>query len=380
MTIEANGTVEPIEVVDVGSQVAGQINSFGEDPSDPEKSVSYRSAVEEGTVLARLDDALFRARVEQSRAQLERAKADVEQAEVKARQTHRTLERQSRLRSRGGGLVSAEEYDTAQAEYEAATAALTVAQSAVKIAEANMREAQVNLDYTTIRSPVSGVVLDRRVNLGQTVSAGLSGSSLFLIARDLSRLEIWASVNEADIGEIHPGQAVRFSVSAFPERTFEGKVEQIRLNASMVHNVVTYTVVVAVDNTEEELLPYLTARVKFQVDRRADVLLVPNAALRFRPAAKHVAPGSRREKRPDERDGEKPGRLWVRTGEHLRPISVRVGASDGLKTEVEGDDLREGLEVVVGLAVEEGPTNASPFLPQFDAKKEKANEAETPKR
>src|SRR5262249_12654673 len=149
--------------------------------------------------------------------------------------------------------------------------------------EAMLREAQVNLGYTQIRSPVDGVIVDRRVNVGQTVVAGLNAPSLFLIAKDLTKLQVWASVNEADIGNIHAGQSVRFTVDAYPKETFVGQVAQIRLNASMTQNVVTYTVVISTDNSQGKLLPYMTANLQFEVDRRHDVLLVPNAALRWKP-------------------------------------------------------------------------------------------------
>ena len=297
-------------MVDVGAQVAGLIQSFGEDIRDESKSISYGSPVKEGTILARLDDALFKARVDQSRAQLDRAKADVQQAKASLWQAERELERSRNLRSRNGA-VSAQEYDAAQAEVETARAGLAVAEASVGLAEANLEEARVNLGYTTIRSPVAGVILDRRVNIGQTVVASLNAPSLFLIAKDLSRMEIWASVNEADIGAIHVGHEARFTVAPFPDQSFRGKVSQIRLNASMVHNVVTYTVVIDVDNADGKLLPYLTARVQFQVEERPKVLLVPNVALRFRPRRAHcpvVAIAALERVRGEPRQRRRPGR------------------------------------------------------------------------
>ena len=181
--------------------------------------------------------------------------------------------------------VTPQELDTARSEWEAASSNINVLQSAVAVAQANLEEASINLSYATIRSPVRGVIVDRRVNIGQTVVASLNAPSLFLIAKDLSRMEIWASVNESDVGAIHAGQSVRFTVSAFPTESFHGKVAQVRLNASMTQSVVTYTVVVEVENKDNKLLPYLTARLKFEVEERKDVLLVPNAALRWQPRA-----------------------------------------------------------------------------------------------
>ena len=213
-TINATGTIEPEEVVDVGAQVAGLIQGFGEDPNQPGKPISYGSRVEQGTVLARLDSALFQARVDQARGNLAKAEADIEQAQAKLRQATRELERTKKLRARGGAVVAEQEYDVSLANFESAKAALDVCLSARAIAQSNLEEATVNLGYTTIRSPVKGVILDRRINIGQTVVASLNAPSLFLIAKDLSRLEIWSSVNETDIGSIHEKQPVRFTVGA----------------------------------------------------------------------------------------------------------------------------------------------------------------------
>src|SRR5207249_3200763 len=173
--------------------------------------------------------------------------------------------------------------------YETSKSALAVGEASVAQARAALQQAEINLGYTTIRSPVKGVIVDRRVNVGQTVVASLNAPSLFLIAKDLTRMQIWASVNEADIGQIHAGQAVRFSVDAFPHQTFRGDVAQIRLNANMTQNVVTYTVVVNTDNTNGKLLPYMTANLNFELSQRNDVLLVSNSALRWRPQIQQVA-------------------------------------------------------------------------------------------
>ena len=263
--------------------MAGRIESFAADPRTPSKTISYGSRVEQGTVLAHLDAALYQARLDQARGRVAKAEADIEQAEAKLRQADRELDRARKLKARGTAIIAEQEYDERLANDESARAALAVSQSTLLVAKADLEEAVVNLGYTTIRSPVKGVVLDRRINVGQTVVASLNAPSLFLIARDLDRLEIWSSVNETDIGSIHEGQGVRFTVSSLPGETFDGKVSQIRLNASMSQNIVTYTVVVAVDNSAGRLLPYLTARLEFEVQVRRGVLLVPNAALRWQP-------------------------------------------------------------------------------------------------
>ncbi len=389
-TINATGTIEPEEVVDVGVQVAGEILSFGEDARGQGKAISYGSPVEKGTVLARLDDRLFKARVDQARASLARDEADVEQAKARVRQADRDLERNRRLRDRG--QLSQQDYDNAIAAAETTKAALAVAESVVSVARANLEEASANLGYTTIRSPVKGVILDRRVNIGQTVVASLNAPSLFLIAKDLSRMEIWASVNETDIGSIHPGQPVKFTVGPFPDETFRGEVAQIRLNASMVQNVVTYTVVVSVDNERGRLLPYLTARLEFELEGRKAVLLVPKAALRWRPKPQHVEPDRRDEyarrlaarakgPEPSTPSSDREGTLWEPRGEFVRPIPVKVGLSDGLDAEVVGEGIGRGTRVVVGVERRDEADDAA-FLPHTQQQKApaKGDAAGSPKR
>jgi len=380
-TINATGTIEPEEVVDVGAQVAGEVVEFGVDPRDPNRSISYGSPVDRGTVLARLDASLLRARVSQATAGLLRAEADLLQAEVKLKQADRELDRSTKLHNRAGGLVSVQEHDTCLANQEVAHAGIAVAKSAIAVAKGTLEEANVNLGYTTIRSPVKGVILDRRVNIGQTVVASLNAPSVFLIAKDLRRMQIWASVNETDVGSIHVGQNVRFSIGAFPNEEFHGKVGQIRLNASMSQNVVTYTVVVDVENTDGKLLPYLTARLQFEVAKKQKVLIVSNAALRWQPRPRDLAPEDRKTlARTNRRPPVAPARksdhgaseavtttstLWVRDAEFVRPISVKVGLSDGVSTEVSSETLGEGTEVVIGHARVDDSASATPFLPQF---------------
>ncbi len=384
-TINATGTLEPEEVVDVGAQIAGEVIKFGADPRDSTRTISHGSPVEEGTLLAKLDDKIFTARLNQAKASVAKAEADVEQAQVKVRQTERELERVQKLfKARS---VSAQEYDASAAEVEGARAALSVAKSAIEIANANLDEASVNVNYTTIKSPVKGVIVDRRVNIGQTVVASLNAPSLFLIAKDLSRMEIWASVNETDVGQIRPGQNVRFSVSAFPRETFNGRVKQIRLNASMSQSVVTYTVVVEVENPGGKLLPYLTARLQFEVEDRSNVLLLPNSALRWMPAAHHVAPayraafndalkrrampGGDKTRSRNDKGYETHGMLWVKDQAFVRPIEVALGLTDGISSEILGGEVGEGVEVVVGVAQAQDESGTSPFLPQIKNDKAK---------
>ena len=410
-TINATGTVEPEEVIDVGAQVVGQIRSFGRDPRDSSKLIDFGSPVEEGTVLAQIDDSVYASQVEQARANLKRAEADLQQLKAKLHQTERDWRRAEKMRPTKA--IAEVDYDTALAVYETAQSALAVGDAAVDQAKASLKQAEISLGYCTIRSPVKGVIVDRRVNVGQTVVSSLNAPSLFLLAKDLRRLQIWASVNEADIGNIHPGQKVTFTVDAFPNQKFQGVVapDQPRLNATMTQNVVTYTVVVNTDNANGKLKPYLTANLDFEVDRHNNVLLVPNAALRWQPrpeqvvpeardeylrslrkrssgladgqaaapgmspgtpAAKGVAPGSAGNVAPPkEREHHDQGRLWVEDDGYVRPVKVRIGLTDGVHTEILGSELKEGTPVVTGEARANGEGSSSnPFTPQmFGAKK-----------
>jgi HlyD family secretion protein len=363
-TIEATGTVEPEELVDVGAQVAGIIYSFGKDKDG--NTVDYGSVVEEGTILAKIDDSLYAADMALATAQLQENTAKLHQAEQDWK----------RAQKLGPSEALAESiYDSYKAAYEAAKAN-------VAISEATLTRAKRNLDYCVIKSPVKGVIIDRRVNIGQTVVSSLNAPSLFLIAKDLKRMQVWASVNEADIGNIHPGQAVIFTADAYPGQTFKGTVGKIRLNATMTQNVVTYTVEVVTDNSDGKLLPYLTANVEFELNRSNNILLAPNAALRWVPkpeevASEYQAALLKEANQSESKDSNRPsseshnrnraGIVWVQQGNYVRPINVRTGLSDSTMTEVSGDEIKEGLQIIIGeqqqTAANTGTTN--PFVPQI---------------
>jgi HlyD family secretion protein len=444
-TISATGTVEPEELVNVGAQVAGKINSFGPDPrgqEDPrrkneydprfkDKTIDYTSPVHEGTVLAVIDDSLYRAQRDQAAASLKRAEADLGQARAKCEQARQEWDRAQKLQAiesrpddpaksalgRPIKAISQSDFDLAKANYEVAKANVEVGRATIDQARAALQTAETNLAYTVIKSPVEGVIITRRVNVGQTVVASLNAPSLFLIAKDLSKMEVWASVNEAYIGRIHRDMPVRFTVDTYPGEEFRGRVSQIRLNAATTQNVVTYTVVVATDNSDGRLLPYLTANLDFEVEYRNDVLKVPNAALRWKPRPLQIAPdvrdavlaessaqgdgrGSQRPAGPaasvkpaPAASGTKPppaaatpsptagrpatpakgredrGRLWVADGGHVRPIDVRVGITDGTVTEVSSAELKEGMEVVIGEGRKDDGGDAgdttNPFAPKL---------------
>ncbi len=388
-TIGATGTVEPEEVIDVGAQVAGRIVAFGKDKAG--RAIDYGSEVEEGTILAQIDDSLYVADVNQSKAQLEQAKAGVQRAEAdlgqlqaKQVQTERDWNRAKKLGP--SDALSQADYDAALSAYEVAKANVAVgkasiaqAKQAVSQAEATLKRSQQNLDYCTIRSPVRGVIIDRRVNIGQTVVASLNAPSLFLLAKDLKRMQVWVAVNEADVGSISRGQPVNFTVDAYPGQGFQGEVGKVRLNANMTQNVVNYTVEVITDNSSGKLLPYLTANVKFMLSSRQNVLTVPNAALRWAPQTEYIAPGSRTPARPGGDAKERPvaaqasegvilGTLWTPDGAFVRPVQVQIGTTDGSMTEVQGEGVKEGMPVVVGEQRKDGsePAQAaSPFTPKL---------------
>ncbi len=402
VAIAATGTLEPEEVVDVGAQVAGKIQELGHDPQSS-KSVDYGTMVEPDTILARIDPSLYQQEVNfslaqlaksqakrnQTRAQIGEANAAVERAEadlvqLKVRQQLSELEMQRANRLIPTKTITQEQFDTAESGLAAARAAYAVGEAAAKqarsavvtaeateqeaeadvqSADASLKRAEKNLEYTTIRSPIKGVIIDRRVNIGQTVVSSLNAPSLFLIAKDLSRLQVWASVNEADIGRLVVGQPVTFSVDAFPGETFHGKVQQIRLNASMTQNVVTYTVVVDADNSRRKLLPYLTASLKFEVSRIDNVLLVPNAALRWKPKTEQIA---------QEFRAIASGKsfLWTRRGDFVRPIPVSVLDTDGTQTAISADGIEDQMEIITGESAREIKSElVNPLLPQTQSKK-----------
>lgn len=402
LTIAASGTLEPEEVVDVGAQISGRIVAFGPDVDG--KPADYGSVVAKDAVIAKIDDALYQADAEQAEAQVAsakagvlRAQADLGQLKAKLVQAQRDWERAQKL-GPSQALAQAS-YDAYESAYETAKAGVAVgeaailqAQAALSQAEKSLWRARRNLEYCTITSPITGTVIDRRVSIGQTVASGLNTPSLFLIAKDLRRMQVWVAVNEADIARVYPGQPVTFTVDALPDQTFRGTVFRIRPNASMTQNVVTFTVEIAADNAERRLRPYLTANVRFEVNRRENVLLVPTAALSWTPALEQIVPEYREGLPEDKRQGAGSTRptgaasrpasrpagdrpagnrsfLWVVQGPYVRPIPIRTGLSDGTRVEVSGADLREGIEVVTGVSAAPpagGPSEVTnPFAPKL---------------
>lgn len=383
-SVSATGSVEPMEIIDVGAQIVGIIKKFGPDAERPGKSIDYRSHVKQGAMLAQLDDLPHRAEQKKAMATVKLAQGELGRTRARLKQAQSEFHRAEKLRDTN----SASEYENAVANFDIAQAEVATAEAKLEQAQAAQEQSEINLAFTVIKSPVDGVVIDRRVNVGQTVVAGLNAPSLFLMAKDLSRMLVWAAVNEADIGDIHVGQIVHFKVDAFRDRMFTGKVSQIRLNASMLQNVVTYGVVVDVDNSDGTLLPYMTARLQFEVARRSNVVLVSNQALRWRPTWNEISPSIRAElktqlagKTRAEEDADAAGEesddkvdlgstaVWTLDEDgFVRPIQVQTGLSDGIDTEITGGKLAPGDTVVVNVVHEAKADFVSSFISQITKK------------
>jgi len=330
--VSANGTLNPVVLVNVGTQVSGIVKKLHVDFNDPVKA---------GQVLLELDPALVNAQLQQSQANLESAIASLELARANAART---------------AELYAKEYVSRQ-ESDQSLQALRAAEASVLASRAQVARDRTNVDYAVIRSPVNGVVVSRQVDEGQTVAASFQTPTLFSIAQDLSKMRILANVAEADIGSIKPEQRVSFTVDAFPDRTFQAKVAQVRLNPTTQQNVVTYTVVIDAENPDRMLIPGMTAYVAIVTAQRQNVVKVPNAALRFRPS---VGPGAPRPSGSESADSapgsvaneHKPvnegvrGTVYQLTAEGLKSISVQLGISDDNFTEALSGTLKPGDALV----------------------------------
>jgi HlyD family secretion protein len=325
-SITASGTVNAVTTVLVGTQVSGTIKNI---------FVDFNSVVKKGQLIAEIDPAIFDGQVEQARANVLSAKANVEKAVVALADSKRTLGRQKELFARN--LISRSDVDAAETAHDTAGAQLTAAKAQLSQSEAALRISETNLRYTKIVSPVNGIVVSRNVDTGQTVAASFQTPTLFNIAQDLTKMQIDSSVAEADIGKIQVGQPVEFTVDAYPDSPFQGKVSEIRNAPITVQNVVTYDVVVKVDNPELKLKPGMTANVSVIVSTKKDVLRVPNTALRFRPPS---------EKRDQTAKKEKGSGVWVLEDKKPKRIAVTTGISDGMYSELLSGEIGEGREVI----------------------------------
>lgn len=335
VSISATGSLRALSTVDIGSQVSGQILSVHAD---------FNDRVQQGQVIARIDPATFQARLTQVRADLASARASLEEARASLRNAEADYHRKRELAERQ--LIARSEADLALAARDQARARVGSAEAAVAQRQAAVANAELDLAHTRIRSPVDGVVLLRAVEPGQTVAASFQTPVLFQIAEDLARMQIELSIDESDVGQIRAGQDVRFTVDAFPGRDFHGRVQQVRLAASNTQNVVTYPVVVLVDNPDGSLLPGMTANAEIEVSRRENVLRVPNAALRFRPADA-----------PAETRPAGGGRIGFNLGEELPRIADGLGLSPAQREAFERDHAaqRERMAQAQGQRPPGGP-------------------------
>ena len=348
MTVTATGTVNAVTTVLVGTQVSGTIKNI---------YVDYNSPVKKGQLIAQIDPATFQAQVDQARANLLSAKANLEKATATTVDAKRTMERNRELLAKD--LIAQSDYDTAETNYENAAAGVSAAKAQISQTQAALRSAEINLRYTKILSPVDGVVISRNVDVGQTVAASFQTPTLFTIAQDLTKMQIDTSVDEADIGTVKTGQEVDFTVDAYPDITFKGKVWQIRNAPITVQNVVTYDVVVQVGNPDLKLKPGMTANVSIIVDLKKDVLRIPNAALRFKLSGKSMPAAEKR----TEKKG--PG-VWVLEKDKPKRIPVTLGISDGSYTEVVSGEIREGQELIVeSLSKENASQSSGPRMRMF---------------
>jgi HlyD family secretion protein len=378
MTVTATGTLSAVTTVLVGSQVSGVISRL---------YVDFNSRVKKGQLLAELDPTPFQQQVEQRQADVTKAKVDAANYKI-------SLERQSRLLQ--AGLAAQADYDAAKAQYDGAVAL-------VQQAAASLRQAETNLGYTKILSPIDGIVVDRQYDVGQTVAASFQAPTLFSIAQDLTKMQVQADVDQSDIGTVKVGQSARFTVDSYPDQEFRGQIAQIRLNATVSQNVVTYPVIIVVSNPDEKLRPKTTANVTIEVATVHDVLRIANAALRFKPQAgtegtTGATGGSGRQRAGQSgqggtatASGANPERAvaqmgqrgagvtgaaapWMRGGgggkarggqniyildatNKVKPVWLRPGITDGHYTQVVGGDLKVADNVIVGLATSkvEGP-------------------------
>ncbi len=366
--INSTGTVRPVLSVSVGSFVSGPI---------VELSVDFNDEVEEGQVMAKIDPRLFEADVARDTAILATREADVERVQAQLQQAINNKQRGDKLRAKNTDFLSDREMDALTFECQALQAQLQLSKASVKQARASLENSQANLGYTTIRAPVDGVIIDRKIDPGQTLAAQFQTPELFIVAPDLrEKVHVFASVDESDIGLIQQAQKekrpVTFTVSSHPNDLFTGEIEQIRFSSVEVQNVVTYPVVVATANPDLKLLPGMTASLSFEVDSQKDVLKIPSAATRFIPEnlayvreedrklldgslwksteeADDSAPLSVREKTEAQRSKNK-RHVWVKDGDMLRAVEIETGIMESKYWVLVSGDLKEGQEVVTGLA------------------------------
>ncbi len=329
-TVSATGTVNPVHTVEVGTQASGRIASV---------DVDYNSHVYEGQRVAKIDPANALVRVQKAEASVMSAHARVQGAEAELRLKTGQLERKGALHDQT--MLSKDLFEASETAHAAALAQLAIERASLAQAQAELADANVNLQHTDIVSPVDGIVLSKNVNVGQTVAATFQTPTFFVIARDLTDMQVNADVSEADIGLVKPGQPARFRVDAYPDQSFTGRVRAVRNSPTSIQNVVTYDVVIDVQNPDLSLRPGMTATVTLTTGHKSAVLKAPLRALRFRPRDSTTPARSTREART--------GRLWVENGDGTpQPLEVHIGLRDDEFVEISSDALSEGDEVLIG--------------------------------
>jgi len=371
-TVEATGTLQPVDTVEVGTQVSGTIASIGTD---------FNEQVRKGQVLATLDPALFQTQIDQAQATLIRLRSELDKAQVQLEDAQLKLKRAEQLAA--DQLLPQQDVDTARSTARVAETSLTGAKAQLTQAEAALTQVKVNLSHTVITSPTDGIVLSRNVEVGQTVSAGLQAPTLFVIARDLTRLELQARVDESDVGGVKTGATVTFTVDAYPRRRFNGTVRLVRLQPTTVQNVVTYTTIIDVPNDDGQLKPGMTSTVSIESARADSVLRVPASALRFVPTESllqefpSTSPSATAS--TPLGTGRREQAIWTLSNGHLERLPVRVGVSDGANVEIVSDGLSEGASIITGIARSEKTdasapaATGSPLVPQMPRRPGGAN-------
>jgi len=371
VVVTATGTVQPYLLVQVGTQVTGTIQKL---------LVDFNSRVKAGDIVAQIDPAPFQTKVDSDKANVARAEADVDRVKASLVQAGKELARAKELQKKE--LISPSDLDAAVATYDSLVSQVKVSEASVAQAKAAMESSLVNLRYTTIKSPIDGIVIARSVDVGQTVAASLSAPTIYIIADDMKKIQVQASVAEADIGRIKEEMEVTFMVDAYRTDRFKGKVSQIRLSPTTVQNVVTYTVMIDALNPGNKLLPGMTANVSFEIAQYTDILKIPNAALRFTPPPDLLPTAAPAAPPPAEMSGPKPpgsgrerrqqqqSRVWIMSP--AGPVAVMVGAdaTDGSWTRMSKGELTEGQEVIIGIILEGSDPTTNPFAPQMGPRRQ----------
>jgi len=360
-SVVATGALEAVTTVQVGSQLSGTVQALNAD---------FNSIVRKGEVIARLEPSLYQSEVDQARANLAKSEADVERLAVTVADAQTQLNRARDLHDRS--LIPQTDFEAAEVALRSADAQKHSAEAQVTQARAALNQAQVNLEKTVITAPIDGFVVSRSVDVGQTVAASLQAPTLFVIAADLTKMQVNAGIDESDVGRVQPGQTVTFHVDAYPNDTFSGTVTQVRLNPILQQNVVTYATVIGVTNTDLKLKPGMTATVNIETARRDDVLRVPSAALRFRPTSFPASLADTPERRRTSSSGasqpklpDGTGRLWLDENGRLTLHPVKVGLDNGTFTELVESDLTEGTKVVTNVVTSQPKTATSAANPLF---------------